>query len=197
MTLACFFVRRYNLKELITAKQNQEDHPAFISIGYINKAHGIRGEIAVVSLTDHPTRFNKLNQVLIEYPDNSRQPFEITGARIGHGKIIIKFKGVEDRTAAEELIGCYIVIPRDECFELPEDTYYIFDLIGLEVVTTQKQHIGTIEDILELPANDVYVVKNGNREILIPAVKEIIKKVDIKNQRIVIEPIEGLLEEQS
>ena len=88
-----------------------------------------------------------------------------------------------------------MMIHRDECLELSEDTYYIFELIGLEVITTEGESIGFIEDVYDLPANDVYVVKEKAREILIPAVKEIVKKVDIEKREIVIEPIEGLLEE--
>ena len=103
---------------------------------------------------------------------------------------------MDSRVAAERLTGAYINIEREECQELPENTYYAFELVGLEVITTDGRRLGVLEEVLEYPANDVYVVMDGPKEYLIPAVAEIIKKVDIKNRVMKIEPMEGLLEEE-
>ncbi len=170
--------------------------PELVSIGIIGKAHGIKGEVSVTPLTDNPQRFEQLNFVTIEYVDGRRAKLAIETVRRQGNRILLKFKEVTTRNVAETLNGAYVSIPHDELSELPEDSYYIFDLVGLEVVTTEGKRIGRLEEVLDFPANDVYVVKDDGKEYLIPAIKDVVKKVDLEKGIMQIEPIEGLLEEE-
>ena len=109
-------------------------------------------------------------------------------------KIIIKLQGINNRTAAEQLRGGLLQRQRSELRALADDEYFIFDLIGLNVKSVSGDPIGTITEMMNMPAHDIYVVKNGPREILIPAIKSIVKKIDINAGEMIIDPIDGLIE---
>jgi len=171
-----------------------EKLPDWVSIGYINGAHGIRGEVKVLPLTDNPHRLALLDEISLVSPDNKRQNYQIESTRVHQRYILLKLKDVETRNDAEALKGYSIEIDQKSCLELPVDYYYHFELIGLRVESTQNEYIGTITSILEMPANDVYVVCNEEREYLIPAIKDVIKHVDKEKKTMVIEVLEGLLD---
>ena len=109
--------------------------------------------------------------------------------------VVIKFEGIDTRELAEQIRGAYLEIPREEAIKLPADHFFISDIIGLEVLDEGGQHLGTITDVLETGANDVYVLKGKDgRDNLIPAIKQVVKKVDLENKTMTIEPLEGMLE---
>lgn len=170
-----------------------KERPEFVSIGIITKAHGIKGELLVIPITEDPPQFEKLKNISIKSVKEERKSFAIERVRIGTNGIILKLHGIDDRNSALALKGYYIDKRLDECEPLTPDEYYIFDLIGLEVRTTDNRSIGEVKEVLTLPANDVYVVMNGTREFLIPAIKDVVKNVDLENEVILIEPIDGLL----
>ncbi len=170
------------------------EFPEWVSIGYINGAHGIKGELKVIPLTERPRRFELLQTLHLSSNATAPSPFEIEGVRFALNSILLKLKGVDTRTQAEQLKGFEILIPGSACVKLPEDEYYHFELIGLTVKSTTGENIGTITNILEMPANDIYVVKNLDREILIPAVKEFVKKIDLEEGIMVIQVLDGLIE---
>lgn len=176
------------------AKELHKDDSEFIVIGHIGKPHGIQGALSVTLLTDYPEQFHTLQQIYIEHSAAHKELFEIASAKIQKNKVILQLQGINTRNQAEEMVGRYIVLPRESCRELPDDTYYIFDLIGITVRTDDGAVIGKIEDIMEMPANDVYVVRNEDREYLIPAIKDVIKKIDMASREMLITPLEGLLE---
>lgn len=159
----------------------------------IVKAHGIKGEVVVIPITDELQQFEKVKQVSLQDHQGRRKFFAIERVKVAPDRIIIKFENIDDRDSALELKGWYIDKLSDECEALPADEYYIFDLIGLKVMTTANVWLGEIIDVLSLPANDVYVVQDGANEYLIPAIKAVIKKVDLEQEHILIEPLEGLL----
>lgn len=171
-----------------------EKLPDWVSIGYINGAHGIRGEVRVVPLTDNPQRLELLDELFLVSPAGNRQIYQIEATRFHQRYVLLKLKDVDTRNAAEALKGFSIEIDQDACLELPADHYYHFELIGLRVESTQNEYIGTITKILEMPANDVYIVCNDEREYLIPAIKDVIKHVDKEKKIMLIEVIEGLLD---
>ncbi|HBV66983.1 MAG TPA: 16S rRNA processing protein RimM, partial [Clostridiales bacterium] len=103
-------------------------------------------------------------------------------------------ENIKDMNAAESFKDTYISIYEDQLRELPQDSYYLFDLEGMEVFSSEGEHLGKIDIVYQTGANDVYEVINGNKSFLIPAVKEVVKEVDIKNKKMVINIIEGLLE---
>jgi len=170
-----------------------KQRPEFISIGMIFRPHGVKGEVKVIPTTDGLQQFEKLKLISIKKRHGKREFFKIEGARITTSKIILKLEGIDDRNNTLELLGLFIDKRFDECEELLPDEYYIFDLIGLQVKTIDNRWLGEVKEVLTLPANDVYVVKDGSNEYLIPAIKDVIKKVDLKKEIILIEPMDGLL----
>jgi 16S rRNA processing protein RimM len=107
--------------------------------------------------------------------------------------ILVKLRGIEDRSQAESLTGHDLRIRRSECATLPENAYFIFELKGLAVETVEGEKIGTVADVLRLPAQDMLVVRRKREEILIPMVKKFVRKIDIPSGKIMVESIEGLL----
>ncbi len=168
---------------------------SYISVGRIVRPHGIRGELKVVSLTGWPEHFNQYHSLYVERPDGKGKWFPVERSRLQGERVILKLSGVDNRERAESFRGSFLKIRKEESPVLPENFYYISELIGLEVYTSQGKRIGSVVDVMEMPAQDVYVVDIGEREILIPAVKFFVKRVDIKGGRILIQPIEGLLGE--
>ena len=167
--------------------------PDFISIGYISKAHGIKGEVAITPVTDEPQQFETLHDVLLKNNNGQRRSVTIEKGKVRGNKIIVKFAGIDDRDEALALKDAIIEKRIEDCEPLPHDQYYIFDLIGLKVYTTQKLYLGEIKEVLSLTANDVYVVQDGEKELLIPAIKNVIKKIDLNQEIVLIDPIDGLL----
>jgi len=166
----------------------------WVSIGQVIGAHGIKGELKVYPLTDNPKRYDLLESVWIFSSQSACGNFFIEKVRYLKNKIILKLKGIDCRTEAENLKGVELKIKREQCLTLPIDHYYYFDLIGLFVKSTEGVPIGRLVDILEMPANDVYIVASEEKEFLIPAIKQIIKAVDLKNGTMTIELLDGLLD---
>lgn len=171
----------------------QKNLPEWITIGVIGGAHGIQGEIKVVPMTDDPQRFHLLDQIYLEYSANNLQRYAVQRVRFQKKTVLLKLDGLDDRSSAEQLRGLELKIPRESCLELPDDQYYVFQMIGLAVYSTEGQWLGKLSDVMEMPANDVYIVRNGEQEILIPAIKDVIKKIDLENGVMTIELLEGLL----
>lgn len=165
-----------------------------IAVGEIIKCHGIRGEVKVMPLTDDPARFGKLGRVFLK---NSLgiQELHLEGYRLLAPFVLVKFEGVDDLSAAEALGRGLICILRRERMKLPEGRYYHDQLEGLRVYTLSGQLLGEIERILETGANDVYVVAGGGREILIPALKQVVRKIDLAEGKIIVTLPEGLNED--
>jgi 16S rRNA processing protein RimM len=171
----------------------EKEHPRFITVGKVKSPHGVYGEIKIVCLTDYPSRFQPGLQVLLSPPLEHSDRLTIEKVRWHRRSLLIKFKEISSRSEAEELKGRRLVVPREEAVELPADTFWIYEIIGLEVYTTAGQVVGRVIEVLRTGSNDVYVVED-DREYLIPATKEVVKQVDLKKGRLIIEPIPGLLE---
>ena len=165
----------------------------FISIGIVIKAHGIKGEVQITPLTDEPVIFFDLYSIYLNINGN-RKNCAIEKVRLTHNKIILKFENINDRSAAQNLKGALLEIKRTDLRELSDNEYFIFDLIGLKVKSLTGELIGELKNVLNLPANDVYVVNNGVNEFLIPAIKDVIKRVDLDKGEMIIDPIDGLFE---
>lgn len=165
-----------------------------ITIGEILRPKGLRGEVKVLPLTDIPDRFDSLAQVFIVLPNGEDLHEEIIDSRPHNGFEYVQFAHRTSREDAESLVGGLIQVPRSASPELPEDVYYRFEILDAEVFTDDGQRLGTVVDILETGAHDVYVVCEGEREYLIPAHQEIVRQIDREHGRIVIHPLEGLLD---
>ena len=173
----------------------------FFEIGKIVNTHGIKGELRVYPLTDDPSRFEWLDEVSIFFGEKTGTAFPLESARQHKSLVIIKLTGVDTRTAAEKMVGGIIKIPPEQALPLGDDEYFQRDLLGLAVVTPSGQPVGTLARILETGANDVYVIQppedgtgpSGNKEVLIPAIKDCIKTVDLAEGKMVVHLMDGLL----
>jgi len=160
----------------------------FIIIGQVVAPRGIKGKLKVEVVTDFPQRFAPRSQIYI-----NREPMTIASTEWHKGKAIIKLDTIDSIEEAEKLRGQAIEIHHSQLQPLPEGQYYHFQLIGLEVWTTQEELLGNITEILTAESNDNYVVRGAKGEILIPAIEDVVKSVDLDKGRITIEAIEGLL----
>jgi 16S rRNA processing protein RimM len=162
--------------------------PEFITIGKILAPWGIDGKLKVEAVTDFPQRFAPSATVYINH-----QPMTIDSTEWRKGKAIIKLDTISSIEDAARQKGQLIEIHHSQLQPLPEGQYYHFQLVGLEVWTTRGELLGNITDILPTPSNDNYVVSTASGEVLIPAIEDVIKSIDLDKGCLVIEPIEGLL----
>ncbi|NLT95754.1 MAG: 16S rRNA processing protein RimM [Clostridia bacterium] len=163
-----------------------------IKVGQILTTYGHKGEVKIFPLTDNPERFKKLKYVFLQLPDGMKK-VHIEKVRVHNNLVFIKFTEVPDMTAAEKLRGLYITIEEEQLVDLPEDHYFLFQIIGLDVYENDL-YLGKITDVVQTGSNDVYIVKNNQKEILIPALKSIIKVIDLKEKKMSVSLPEGLLE---
>lgn len=163
-----------------------------LSIGQIINIHGFRGEVKVYPLTDDINRFKKLKEVYVE-ENNQLIKYEVEGVKFLSSTIVMKLKGVDTEEAANKLRNFYIKVDRKSAVKLPKDTYFICDLIDLEVYDEKGMLLGTIKDVLQTGSNDVYVVQTEGKDVLIPALKEVVREIDIKNRKVVVKLPEGLI----
>jgi len=153
----------------------------YLAIGQIVGPHGIRGEVKVVPLTDFPERFRNGAKVFLGAQTGKTDvvPAEIAASRPHQDRWLILFAHIKDRNAAETLRDLYVLIPEEDAMPLGEHENYAHDLIGLAVYTVEGQLLGQITEILFTAANDVYVVRDANAEVLIPATREVVLSVDL------------------
>ncbi len=165
----------------------------YIQVGKITNTHGIKGELKVTPLTDDINRFDDLNSVFI---GEEKTKVNIEKTWYKKGFVIIKFKEFDDINQVISYKDEYVYIDEEDKVQLPEDTYFIFDIIGCKVVDTSDNNIGIVKNVLTNFSNDVYVVEDTKlrKEHLIPAVKQFVVDVNIEEKIITIEPIEGLIE---
>ena len=166
----------------------KSSEPGFIVIGHILAPWGTNGRLKVEVITDFPQRFAPSSKIYI-----NRQPMSIDSTSWHKGKAIIKLNTINSIEDAQRLQGQPIEIHHSQLQPLPEGQYYHFQLIGLEVWTTRGELLGNITEILTAESNDNYVVRGAGGEILIPAIEDVVKSIDLNKGRLVIEPIEGLL----
>lgn len=156
----------------------------FLSIGKITKTHGLRGEVKVISFSEDVSRFKKLKKVYID-----GREVAIKGCKLQSDRAVLRLEGVDTIEEAEKYKNKYLYVEREEAVELPEDEYYIGDLIGCTVYDTNGIELGSVYDVLQTGSNDVYWVKKDKEELLIPTLKEIVVNVDVASDKIIIKPV--------
>jgi 16S rRNA processing protein RimM len=171
-----------------------DKRPSFISIARIARTRGNRGEVLADLHTDFPDRFSTLEEVWLEFADGRRISIKIEEAWEHKGRMVLKFAGVENISAAEAFVGSWVQLPYSQAMELPEGTYFDHDLIGCSVELAGGERLGIVEDILRIEENNQLVVKGPGGEYLIPAVGSICTRIEIGEKRIVVDPPEGLLD---
>ena len=167
------------------------DNDTDILIGKVVGPFGIRGEVKLVLHTDFPERVDAGREVTLKTADGKRTRMPIERSSPNKGGFTVKFPGIQTRRDAEALRDAEVVIDESELAELPEDAFYIFDLVGLRVVTDDGREQGEIVEIMQGLANDAYVTSTG---LCIPALKDVIVKVDLENRVMTIHPVPGLLD---
>ncbi|MBQ3847322.1 MAG: 16S rRNA processing protein RimM [Clostridia bacterium] len=166
----------------------------YLTIGEIVNVHGVRGEVKVLPSTDDPGRFKLLKQVRI-VRDGSVCVKKVTGAKVSSGMAILALEGVTTRDDAEKLRGSFLEVERKDALKLPEDRWYIGDIVGCSVYEEDGTCLGKVTDVGETGSNDYYVVRDEkNREMCIPALKEVLLDVDVVEQKITVRLLPGLKE---
>ncbi len=161
----------------------------YIEIGKIVNTYGIKGQLKIVPYTDNIKRFEKLKKIYI-----NEKEYLIENVKYIKNIVILKLQGINTIEQAEEYRNLYMYIDRKDAIKLPKDTYFIRDLIGIEVYTNDGEKLGIIDDIFKTGSNDVYVVRNSlGKQILLPAISSVIEKIDLENKKVTVNLIKGLI----
>lgn len=164
----------------------------YFEVGQIVNTFGIKGQLKVKPFTDDMERFEELKIVYI-CKKNEMKKVEIEDVKYNKQCVLLKVKGIEDLTQAEKYKGLFLKIDRKDAKKLPKDTYFIADILGLEVYTDEGELLGKVDDIFPTGANDVYVVKDElGKQILLPSIPEVLKEIDLEKGKVIVHLIEGL-----
>lgn len=165
-----------------------------LQVGAITSTHGVRGEVKVFPTTDDPKRFKRLKDVILD-TGKEQIPMEIEGVKFFKQFVILKFKGFDNINDIERFKGKNLFVTRENAVRLRRDEYFIADLEGLSVFLEDGTEFGTLTEVIQTGANDVYTIKmKAGGEVLIPAIKECVLSVDIEEGKMVIHLLDGLLD---
>lgn len=165
-----------------------------VTIGKAIKPWGVRGEVKVRPLTDFPERFTTLSRVHLTSPAGREIACAVMSVRSSGDSFLLLLDGYDTPEKARQLSGWLVQVPSEETVPLPEGQYYGFEIVGMEVFSEAGDKLGVIVDIFETGSNDVYVMKQGRREVYLPATAEVIKTIDRKAGRMTVRLVDGLLE---
>ena len=164
-----------------------------LQVGVITTTHGVRGEVKVFPTTDDPARFKKLKDVILDN-GKAKKDLEIENVKFFKNMVILKFKGLDNINDVERFRQAKLLVTRENAVELEEDEYFIADLIGINVTSDEGEELGTIKDVLQTGANDVYCIRTEEHgEVLIPAIKDCILDVDVEAGKMKIHLLDGLI----
>jgi 16S rRNA processing protein RimM len=170
--------------------------PPFLLLGRVLRPHGIRGELRVEVLTAYPERIVPGQQLHLG-PDpadvSAARLYTVAQARRHQHYLILQLAGVSDRNAAELLRAQYVMVALQDAVPLDDDEYYLFQVLGLDVITTEGEALGRITDVIETGANDVFVVRGPRGEVLLPVTDECVQRIDLDKGIVTVHLMEGLL----
>ena len=165
-----------------------------IVIGRVSRPHGLTGEVVIEYFNrDDLADFSRYHTIFIQGDAGTPQPYQLAQARPHKESILARLEGIRTKDEAAQLRGKRVLVDTVALPPLPEGEYYEYEILGMRVVTEQGTVVGEITDIFPTGSNDVYVVQEGEKEFLIPALKEVIISIDKKDRSMVIRPFEGLL----
>lgn len=164
----------------------------FIEIGKILKCHGLRGQLKLKSCLESDDILKNLDKLFLKQCGCEVFPSKLENIRITHKGILVKLEGINDTESAERWIGCQVLIQANALEPLPEDEYYWCEIIGLEVITEDGLILGRIDSVFPTGSNDVYVCRGKEREILLPAIANVIKKIDKEKGIMIVRLLDGL-----
>lgn len=169
----------------------RRSEPRYLVVGRIVRPWGVRGELKVEILTEDPARFEQLEAV---YVGPQFVSYRLEGARLHRGVVLLKLAGCDDRNAAEGLRDLLVQVAMEDALPLEEGEYWVHQIVGLEVWTTEGDLLGLVQEVLETAANDAYVVRDrSGREVLIPALRSVVLEIDLAAGRMLVELLEGLM----
>ncbi|MCI8361601.1 MAG: 16S rRNA processing protein RimM [Clostridia bacterium] len=165
----------------------------YFEVGQIVNTFGVKGMLKIKPFTDDASRFEELKKVYICKKEKLEE-VEIEEVKYHKDMVLLKVKGIDDMNEAEKVKGLYLKIDRKNAKKLPKDTYFIADLLGLEVYSDKEELLGKVEDIFRTGANDVYVVKDEKgKQLLLPGIPEVIKEIDLEKEKIIVHLLKGLV----
>ena len=197
----------FSLENPIIEAESQEEvsligpeQPEYVTIAQISAPFGLRGAVKANIRTDFPDRFQRLEEVFIAPPGAPNivnwERKQLLSAKIQNEKVVVlRFEGMTKVEQVESLRGYNVAVPYSETMPLPEGEYYIFQIIGLDVYSTEDVFVGKVVNVERMPANDVYTVRGplSKNDVLIPAIKDVVKNIDLDSGRMTIELLEGLV----
>ena len=165
-------------------------------VGVIASTHGLQGEVNVFPTTQDPDRFKKLKKVTLHTQKGEEILLDVVSARFFKKFVIVKFKQFNNINEVEKFRGCELTIDRKDAIKLNKGEYYCADLIGLKIVDEDGKELGTLTEILQTGANDVYEMTRNDTDdkVYIPAIKDCVKEIDVEGGKIVIHVMDGLLD---
>jgi 16S rRNA processing protein RimM len=164
--------------------------PDYLVVAYVLGPHGVSGELKCRIVTDFPERFRPGMRVFI---GQTPAPRVVREARVVGADVLLRLDGIDDRTAGEQFRGADVLVAQEDAVELPEGQFFWHQVIGLRTEDTSGQPLGTVSAILPTGANEVYVVRGPLGEILVPAIKQVVKLIAPDEGRIVVDPLPGML----
>ena len=166
----------------------------YLRVGVVSSTHGVRGEVKVFPTTDDPQRFQKLEKVMLDTKKGYVE-LKIAGVKFFKNQVIVKFAGHDSIESVEGYKGMDLLVSREDALPLGENENYIVDLIDMTVVTDEGETLGTLVDVMQTGANDVYVVETDKKkEILLPAIRDCILDVNVEEKQMLVHVLEGLLD---
>ena len=165
----------------------------YLEIGQIVNTFGIKGMVKVKPFTDNIERFSNLEKIYIKNKSGQTE-YKIQEVKYHKNMVLIKFEGIENPEQADLLRNSYLIVDRETEEPLEAGRYYIVDMIGLDVFTDDNEYLGKLEDIYNTGSNDIYVVKNElGKQVLLPAIEDVIKNIDMDNKKVIVHLIPGLV----
>ena len=174
-----------------TKPRRADPHEGWIAVGQVMGAFGATGDLRVQPLGRYPERFRELRRV---YIGDSRVEAAIIHRRVLGDRLVLRLETVKSRDAARDLFGQFLYVPEAEAVPLPKGEYFVHQIVGLRVVTTEGEELGKVAEVMQTGSNDVYVVRSKGREVLLPAIKEVIKNVDLESGTLEVALLPGLLD---
>lgn len=168
----------------------------YIFVGKLGRTAGINGSLTIVPLTSFPERFSKMRDFFLTKEKCAPVYLEVEKVTYTDKRILVKFKGIDSEEKAKELTGYRITVARKDRVKPPKDCYFVEDLLECEVVVKKTGRRGKMKDVMDMSSNDIYVIDFGGQEVLVPAIKQFVKDVDIERKQITVELADGMLSDE-
>ena len=179
----------------LSGDQPERPSRALIAVGRLTRPVGLKGELAMEPLTDHRERLSALAETWIGLAEGAANPQHVEHVRFTHAAVVVKISGIDSRTDAERHRGEYVFVDESDSPGPAPGSFYVHDIVGLDVLREDGTFVGTIREVQKAPAHDLWIVARGDREFMIPAVRAFIRSVELDRRRVIIRPIEGLIDE--